>query len=312
MSLHKYNSSVADQILQVISIEKEINHYRLRKLVKDDFKKHNPPYNPSNAQFEATIHELMNRKLISKNETKNESGGKRSLFCQTEIEEIRNRLGYGIEEYLKIYKICQMISVFAVLGINKVKRINHHHAYAIKVRGISEEDITERRYIDDQTNFELHKFTKEELHEYFSILKAKWIIQVWDVKENEIRYIISQKYRKFLLDVWVYLYSAIIGKISNKWRYVDRPSPEEIRWYEMIYGKEAAKKCIIECYEIRNEIKERKLEEHEKSIIQNKSNNAEIIKKFESISRKYHALNNDLYGFRDVVISIVCPSELLT
>ena len=60
------------------------------------------------------------------------------------------------------------------------------------------------------------------------------------------------------------------------------------------------------------EIKKRNLKAYEKCINQNKSNNVVIIKKFKSISRKYRVLNNDLYGFRDLVISVVCPRELLT
>jgi hypothetical protein len=171
--------------------------------------------------------------------------------------------------------------------VTKVKRINPHLAYAEKVKGISEEDIIERRHIGVQANFEDVKVTKEELHEYFTILKEKGIIRVWRVKENEIRYVISPKYRKFLLDVWVYLFSIIDSKISNKWRYVDKPSLEEICWYEMIYGEKAVKKCIIECNAIRREIRTRSNKEYEKSVTQNKSMNAEIIKRYETISKKY-------------------------
>lgn len=150
-----------------------------------------------------------------------------------------------------------------------------------------------------------------DLNEYFAILKEKGIIRVLRVIDNEIRYIVSKKYKKFLLDVWVYLYSTIDGKISNKWCYVDKPNSEEIGWYETMYGKKDCQKSIINCNLNRKEIRSNNPKVYERSIIQNKSNNLEIIKKYESISRKYHSLNDDLFGFRDIVISVVCPKELL-
>ena len=302
---------MADQILKIISEEIKINHYKLRKLTNENLRKLNLTHSPSNSQFEATINELLNRKLIIKTKIDKIDGKKGTWFEQSEIEKIRNRFNYGLEEYLKIYKTCQMISVFAALGITKVKRINPHHAYAEKVRGVSVEDIIERRHIGTQANFENLNFKREDLNEYFAILKEKGIIRILQIMDNEIRYIASNKYKKFLLDVWVYLYSKIDGKISNKWRYVDKPNSEEIGWYETMYGKKACQKNIINCNLIRKEIRSNKSKIYDRSIIQNKSNNLEIIRKYENISGKYHSLNDDLFGFRDIVISVVCPKGLL-
>lgn len=344
--MYKYNSVIASKIFEIIIQEGEINYYRLKKLTNKSL----GSYHPSDSTIKSNIDHLLEWNLIQKKEENKKDKRPKSIFYVNELGHILSKLNYEPRDISKFLKISQIICVNALIGttflhkkVGKPERgdlllgqglitddvsqidyreTNYYDGFIL--RGVSKEDVIEKRY-RNPTNYQDLDSTSEEVEQYFNMLLDKKIIKPSYEQDNKTRYSLSPNVEQFFSDCWISLFNSISSRIWVLSKTPKKLSNAEKEWYKLHFGEVQFNFVFMEnklwkSYEEQRTLREglspvdaKKLENEKNKISINKLKeiNNEIIQLYDYIIEKYKDKVIGFVGFKELIISFVCPHDIL-
>lgn len=344
--MYKYNSVIGSKIFRVLIQKGEMNSYKLKKITNESL----GSYHPSDSVFKSTKDQLLEWHLIQRM-TRNVNGKlPKSMYTVSEFGRIIWNLNYEPHHVPKFLKLSQIICVSALIGItflhkkvgkpergtfllgqgliaDHVDQINYNktgYYDGFIRRGTSKEDIMEKRY-RHATNYQDLDFTTEEVEKYFKILIDRKLIKPFQEQVNEIRYSIFPDVERFFSDCWISLFNSISYRIEILSKKPKRLSETEKKWYKLHHGEEQFNfvfmntklwKSYEDRYKLREklttaEVKRREKEMQNISINRLKEIDNEIVVLYDLIVEKYKEKIIGFPGFKELIISFVCPQNIL-
>jgi DNA-binding PadR family transcriptional regulator len=318
---YAYDSLLCKKITGYLQINGEQRANNLRRNIE---KMYAGP-KPARPRIFKNLVILRNWGLINKRREYSSGGLEKTFYSLTEIGLICTKYDYEPEDYNKFYNVCYLISEIALFGGKEEKErtgnaqagdLGYHDPvtnkykilYFEKKEGVSVKEILRRN--NDSMNL-----SKEEVEEYLNFLQSKGIIgPIYDAFGEKRYQILNDDFKEFIDDIWSHLSGPIHMSITLKWYYIKRPSLIEKEWMIRFRGKKATEDFIKRYDSIRKNIKEKSPHLRVNPIHNTNEINKKIIEGYKMISQKYPKDKDfgNLKGFKETILSLVCPSEILS
>ena len=104
----------------------------------------------------------------------------------------------------------------------------------------------------------LHSFTQKELEEGFYLLIKEGILKPIMKFRDEWIYGITDGSLNDLLLTYFHIFNKLQDIINLRWTYIGRPTTEELKWFEVFYGKEKTDNIRLRAYRRRHSSNKKK------------------------------------------------------
>ena len=317
-SRYKYSSRIAKTILKVIddvplkhedykelkrkgtkysNKSEKKNFYVIREKAYEIFLKEEPPRNPSRSHYQVTFDELVKIEMVEELEEKQPKE-----FIATDMGHICNKYDYDPKDYKTFYLIWALVCFRASIGMLGSSSTKPG---IVPMEILEYESRINLPHVDTY-NIEFHL---DELKEHFDLLVKHKILKKIGEAETE-RFDINQKYKKFILTSNTIFLKLLKERMEFRWAHVHRPESKEKEWYQTTYGNQVTKEKTTDLARQLTINKGKGSEQKkrwEKELI---SYDKEVIDDYYNLLKEDDELD-DIQGFVETILSIVCPKDLI-
>lgn len=298
-------------------------------------------FKPSMTRFARYIKFLVKWKFVE--ETRESEGRKRKFYELSDIGKLYLSLYDNKEsKHQGLFIIILVVAGKAFFGVHKTYKIKGPaepgdfgliNAVTKKVtnyrdeiiNGVLPEDILNFNDISAQSSLAINdmKISENEILGCIRMLENKGIIQLLG-NNGQLRYhVVNRTYEIFLREVWVDLFNLIDERIVCK-MCIERPNRIEKDWMVLHYGKRKSTMIINRYHDFRRKLKSNdssddpsiQLIKDKSMYIEEKRKKIEdykdlILEKYNNINQDYTDKLQEIPGFKEILLKLVCPSELL-